>query len=50
MATSKAQWRFLKAVAAGKLKKKGLSRQKAAEMLGEQTPKGLPARKKKKGG
>ena len=43
-ATSKAQFRFMQAVAHGKAKKKpkGLSRAEAKEYVGGQSPKGLP--------
>lgn len=45
-AVSKAQARFLGAVAGGSLKKKGLSATKAGEMLKGTKMKKLPARKK----
>ena len=49
-AESKAQFRFLKAVASGKARKaRGLSPAKAQEMLGDQSPKGLPERLTPKG-
>ena len=49
-AESKSQFRFLKAVASGKAKKAdGLSPSKAAEMLGDQSTKGLPERLGPKG-
>ncbi len=42
-ATSKRQFRFLKAVASGKAKRAGgLSPAKAGELLGHQSPRGLP--------
>lgn len=41
-AQSRAQFRFLQAAKAGKVK--GLKPKKAAEMLGDQSPKGLPER------
>lgn len=44
-ATSQAQYRFMQGVAHGNIKKKGLSRAKAAEFVSGQSPKGLPARK-----
>jgi hypothetical protein len=48
-ATSKAQFRLLKGVAQGSIPPKGgLSRQTAQEMLGGQSPQGLPERKSKK--
>jgi len=47
-AKSKAQARFLGAVAGGALKKKGLSAKKAKEMVKGTKMKELPARKKKK--
>ena len=45
-ATSKAQFGFMKAIAAGTAKKKpkGLSRAEAKEYVAGQSPKGLPAR------
>lgn len=43
-ATSKRQFRFFKAVAAGKAKAPGLSPSKAEEMLGSQSQAGLPER------
>lgn len=46
-AKSKAQARFLGAVAGGAIKKKGLSASKAGEMLKGTKVKKLPARKKK---
>ena len=47
-ATSKAQFRFMEAVAHGSIKKKGLSRAKAAEYVQGQSPKGLPSKAKKR--
>jgi len=47
-AKSKAQFRFMKAVASGKAKAKGLSKEEAEEYTAGQSPKGLP-RKVKKG-
>lgn len=47
-AKSKAQARYLGAVAGGAIKKKGLSSQKAKEMLKGTKVNKLPARKKKK--
>jgi len=41
-AVSKAQFRFFHAVKSGSLKAPGLSAGKAGEMLGHQSPKGLP--------
>ena len=46
---SKAQARFMRAVASGEIKKKGLSRVKAKEYVSGYSTKGLPARVKKKG-
>jgi len=43
-ATSKAQFRFMQAVAHGGIKKPGLSPEKAAEYVSGQSPKGLPTR------
>lgn len=43
-AVSKKQFRFFKAVAAGDVKQKGLTPAKAEEMLGGQSPAGLPER------
>lgn len=48
-AKSKAQFRFLKGVETGSIKKPGLSKKKAAEMLGNESPKGLPERLTPKG-
>ena len=45
---SKAQYRFMKAVESGDLKKKGLSKQEAAEFTKGQSPKSLPEKAKKK--
>lgn len=45
-ATSQAQFRFMQAIAHGSLKKKGLSKEKAAEFVSGQSPKGLPAKAK----
>lgn len=47
-AKSKAQARFMGAIAGGKLKKKGLSKSKAKEFLRGVKVKSLPIRKKKK--
>ena len=47
-AKSKAQYRFMQAVASGKLKVKGLSKAKAREFVEGQSPKGLPERKGKR--
>jgi hypothetical protein len=49
-ATSKAQFAFMQAIAHGRAKNKpkGLSRKEAAEYVSGQSPKGLPARAKKK--
>lgn len=47
-ATSKAQWRLLKGISEGSIPPKGhLTKAKAAEMLGGQTPEGLPERSDK---
>ena len=47
-AKSKAQFRFLKGIETGSIpSRKGLGRKKAGEMLGDQSPKGLPERKRK---
>jgi len=43
-AKSKAQFRFMQAVAHGGVKKPGLSAGKAAEYVSGQSPKGLPAK------
>lgn len=45
-ATSKAQFKFMKSVASGTRKAKGLSRQQAGEFIAGQTMKGLPKRAK----
>ena len=48
-AVSKAQFRFFQAAAHGKAKDAhGMSPETAKEMLGHQSPKGLPERKGKK--
>lgn len=48
-ATSKSQFRFLKGIAEGSIPEHGtLTKEKAAEMLGSQTPKGLPEKVKRK--
>lgn len=49
-ASSKAQWRYMKAVASGKArnKSKGLSRAEAAEYVAGQSPMSLPERAPKK--
>ena len=47
-AKSRAQFRFMQAVAHGGVKKPGLSPAKAAEYVSGQSPKGLPAKVKKK--
>lgn len=44
-ATSKAQFRYMQAVAHGSIKKPGLSKAKAAEYVSGQSPKGLPEKK-----
>lgn len=44
-AVSLAQYKFFRAVQGGLAKASGLSPEKAGEMLGHQSPKGLPARK-----
>jgi hypothetical protein len=48
-AISKAQFRFMQAVAHGDVKKPGLSASKAAEFVQGQSPKKLPARAKANG-
>ena len=49
-AKSKAQWRFMKAVESGDVKGKGVpTREQAREFTKGQSPKGLPAHKKKGG-
>ena len=46
-ATSKSQFRLFKGIAEGSIKPKGtLTKAKAAEMLGEQSPRGLPEKAK----
>jgi hypothetical protein len=46
-ATSKAQWRLFKGIAEGSIPEKdGLTKEKAAEMLGGQKPHALPERAK----
>ncbi len=47
-AKSKAQARFMRAVASGSIKKKGLSRKEAEEYVKGHPTKGLPEHKKKK--
>ena len=44
-ATSKAQFRFMQAVAHGSIKKPGLTLSKARECVHGESPKGLPERK-----
>jgi hypothetical protein len=46
-AKSKAQYRFMEAVAHGGIKKKGLSQKQAKEYVSGQKYKGLPAKAKK---
>jgi hypothetical protein len=47
-AKSKQQWKFMKSVAAGKAKAKGLSKAEAEEYVSSQpSPKGLPRKVKK---
>lgn len=46
---SKAQARFMRAVASGEIKKKGLSKAKAEEYVKGYPTKGLPNRARKKG-
>lgn len=46
-AKSKAQFGFMGMVASGKIKKKGLSKEKAKEFLRGVHPKSLPKKKKK---
>jgi len=50
-AVSKRQYRFFRAVQSGSVRAPGMSAEKAGEMLGHQSPKGLPesASKKKRG-
>lgn len=43
-AVSKRQYRFFQGVKHGAIKAKGLSAEKASELLGHQSPKGLPER------
>lgn len=45
-AKSKKQFKFMKAVEGGYIKKKGLSKEKAAEFTEGQSPKKLPEKKK----
>jgi hypothetical protein len=47
-AKSKAQFRFMQAVAHGKAKSKGLSVKEAKEYVKGQSPKGLPEKKRSK--
>lgn len=47
-ATSKAQFRFFQAVKHGTAHAKGLSSSEAGEMLGHQSPKGLPEKASKR--
>jgi hypothetical protein len=47
-AVSRKQFKFFKAVESGSVKAKGLSKAKAKEMTAGQSPKGLPARKKRR--
>jgi hypothetical protein len=47
-ATSKSQFRLLKGIAEGSISERGsLTKEKATEMLGSQTPYGLPEKAKK---
>lgn len=49
-AKSKSQFRFLKGIETGSIPgRKGLGKKKAGEMLGDQSPKGLPERLTPKG-
>lgn len=48
-AKSKAQYRLFRAAQSGSIKLPGLSASEAGEMIGHQSPKGLPERKKKRG-
>lgn len=48
-AKSKAQFRFMEAVAHGGVKKKGLSAAQAKEFVSGQSYKGLPAKSRKRG-
>ena len=47
-AKSKAQFKFMKAVESGSVKKKGLSKKEAKEFTEGQSPKKLPEKKSKK--
>ena len=47
--SSKAQYRLMQAVASGDAKLPGLSKEKAAEFISGQSPRGLPERAAKKG-
>lgn len=47
-AKSQSQFRFLKGVAEGTIKSDTLSRKEAKELLGNQSPKGLPEKAKRK--
>ena len=47
-ATSRKQFRFMKAVASGAVKKSGLSKSEAAEFTSGQSPKNLPAKAPKR--
>lgn len=47
-AKSKKQFRFMKAVESGSVKKKGLSKKEAKEFTEGQSPKKLPEKAKKK--
>jgi hypothetical protein len=49
-AVSKRQYRFFRAVQSGSVKASGLSPQQAGEMIGHQSPKGLPDSAPKKRG
>lgn len=49
-AVSKAQYRWFRAVQGGAVKAPGLSATEAGEMIGHQSPRGLPERKSKKRG
>lgn len=49
-AVSKRQYRFFRAVQSGSVHAKGLSPHEAGEMIGHQSPKGLPESKTKKRG
>ena len=48
-ATSKRQFRLMQAVASGDVKLPGLSKEKAAEFVSGQSPRGLPEKAAKKG-